>query len=717
MRSMTSNSGERLEGVIRFGDFKLDRARRRLSCRDVRLKLQPQPLRVLELLIEKAPATVSREEMFREVWGDDINVDVEQNLNYCIRQIRLALAEDLANPRFVETVPRQGYRFIAAVNGETENTVQQPPSQRRSNLRSWMLVGGTVFTAALLIMQGVRWTARAREQNGLPSNVSYVTTYPGDEMDPSFSPDGSQVAFSWDGNKSENRDIYVLPVGGQHPLRLTHDPADDISPAWSPDGLSIAFIRRADGHSGSIILIPALGGPERLLRTIRMAPQPKVTDIDQRRLAWSPDGKWLVFTNQLPAGDHALFLLSLETGATRPLFPGRASGFEDTSPAFSRDGRKLAFARFSGPPNSVLLIQRMTLAMDPEGEPFQVPNLGPRPHSPAWDVDGRLLFIDNSVIKRFEIGGPTKTVYIGDAHLRGLTVSASRLIAVRTPFNFDILAIPLRPGGLSATGPAEPLVSSTAAEVHPRFSPDGKQLAFVSDRGGSQELWLADADGGNPKQLTSLGAYIMGSPRWSPGGQQIAFHARVPDTQQIYVLDVAGGLPRQITNEVRGSGAPSWSDDGKTLYVGRMIPGRWFVYKVPAEGGKEEPVFSAEGGLPVAVPGGKLLLYAKTNSFGIFSRALDRESASSVEERLVDDYLPPNGGIYPFEDGIYYLSSTSAGVARAFRFYDFATKKSVDVAPAPAKIGLGLSVSPDRRRLAYCAEAEGNADLIMVEWR
>ena len=711
---MASNAGERLEGVIQFGEFKLDRVRRTLSCRDVRLKLQPQPLRVLELLIAKAPATVSREEVFREVWGEHINVDVEQNMNYCIRQIRLALGEDSANPRFVETVPRQGYRFIAEVNGEREHTVQQLPSKPRSNLLRWMLVGGTAIAAALLI---ARWTARSKEQSGLPSNVSYVTTYPGDEVDPSFSPDGSQVAFSWGGNKSDNRDIYVLPVGGQHPLRLTEDPADDVSPAWSPDGLSIAFIRRADEHSGSILLIPALGGPERLLHTIRMAPQPTVTDIDQRRLAWSPDGKCLVFTNQEPAGDHALWLLSLETGATRPLFPGRASGFEDTSPAFSRDGRKLAFARFSGATRSVLLVQRMTSAMEPEGEPLQVPNLGPRPHSPAWDVDGRLLFIDNSIIKRFEIGGPTKTVYQGDAHLRGLTVSATRLIAVRTPFNFDIFAIPLRPGGLSATGPAGPLVSSTAVEFHPRFSPDGKQLAFVSDRGGSQELWLADADGGNPKQLTSLGAYIMGYPRWSPSGQQIAFHARVQDTFQIYVLDVAGGIPRQLTNEARDTTAPSWSDDGKTLYVGKMIPGRWLVYKVPAQGGSEEPAFRGEGGFPVAAPGGKLLFYAKSNSFGIFSRALDHASASSVEERLVDDYLPPNGGIYPFDDGFYYLGFTSAGVARAFRFYDFATKKSFDVAPAPAKIGRGLSVSPDRRRLAYCAEIEGNADLILLEWR
>ncbi len=110
-----------------------------------------------------------------------------------------------------------------------------------------------------------------------------------------------------------------------------------------------------------------------------------------------------------------------------------------------------------------------------------------------------------------------------------------------------------------------------------------------------------------------------------------------------------------------------------------------------------------------------MLLYAKINQFGIFARALEAGSASQTEERLVDDYVPPYGGIYPVEDGIYYAGFTTSGIARAFRFYSFATKKSVDVAPSPATIELGLSISPDRRSLMYSASVEGNADLIMLE--
>lgn len=83
--------------------------------------------------------------------------------------------------------------------------------------------------------------------------------------------------------------------------------------------------------------------------------------------------------------------------------------------------------------------------------------------------------------------------------------------------------------------------------------------------------------------------------------------------------------------------------------------------------------------------------------------------------QLVDDYVSPNGGIYPVEKGIYYNGATNLGVTRAFRFYSFESRKSIDIAAAPATIRLGLSVSSDRRRLAYCAEVGGTADLILLE--
>ncbi len=717
----------------RFGDFQFDSDARKLFRDGQLVKIQPQPLRVLEALVQRPGEIVSREELRAFIWGDATFVEFDQGLNYCIRQIRLALHDDAFHPRYLETLPKQGYRFVAPVTGDTANGIARalleaspitpvpldsvgnspalsPPA--RSVSRKWLFTSGLV-AAGLLLVIGGRWLGGRREEIR-PMKVSFVTTYPGDELDPSFSPDGRQVAFSWGGKRNENRDIYVLPVGGQNPLRLTQHPEEDMSPAWSPDGRSIAFIRRHSGQLASIMLIPALGGPERNLYDVHLGHHLSV--IEQRKVAWSPDGKWLVFTSQQLSGDHALFFLSLETGVARPLFLDLPSGVEDLSPAFSRDGRRLAFARFDSPSTSALLVQNLTPGMEPEGKPVRVPNAGSNPHSPVWGTDAKhLLFIDGSGVKQFEIAATAKPVYEGDAQLRGLTFNGKRLIAVRGPDNSDIFAIPLRPGGLSTAGQASSVIVSSSPDSQPRFSPSGKQLAFVSNRSGSQELWLADAEGGKETQLTNLGAHVLGYARWSPNGRQIAFHARIPSEPQVYVLDVAGGIPHQVTTSVPGSGAPSWSSDGKSLYITKMVPGHWLVNKVPAAGGKEEPLFAGEGAFPIAVPGRRLLLYSKMNQFGIFARALEAGSASQTEERLVDDYVPPYGGIYPVEDGVYYVSFTTSGMARAFRFYSFATKKSVDIAPAPATIELGLSISPDRRSLVYSAYAEGNADLIMLE--
>ncbi len=732
---MASAPERRPQSAIRFGDFTLDLARGVLSRRGVRLKLQPQPLRVLEILLDRAPGILSREDIQGDLWGDSVHVDVEQNINFCIRQIRVALLDGSKEPRFIETIPRLGYRFIAPVLRESANAENPtlpdpqplapqasaetapdppPPSLQRPTLRKWLSMGAVSIAIVVAGVAGVRWSAMRRAESH-PIRISYVTTYPGDELDPSLSPDGSQVAFSWGGNRNENRDIYVLPVGSQHPLRLTQDPAEDTSPAWSPDGLSIAFLRRHKDDAAKIMLIPALGGPERSLYSVHLVRTPN--EHPQRMLAWSPNGKWLAFTQSEPAGNPILFLLSLESGVVRTVFRRRGARFEDTSPAFSRDGRWLAFARFNSPGTSTILIQRMTDRLEPDGEPRLVTNVGPNPHSPAWNEDGKhLLFIDGHSIKEFEVGASTSLVYDGNSEFRGLTVSGSRIIAVRSPENVDIFALPLRPGGLSAAGPPYPLIQSTAVDSQPRFSPDGRHLAFVSYRSGSGEVWLADADGGNERQLTNLRAHIAGFPRWSPDGKHIAFHARVPALSQVYVLDVASGIPRQVTNDSSGSGTASWSSDGKSLLISKITTGEWSLFKIPAEGGAERPLFAGEGSFPITAPGRKLLLYSKMTKRGIFARTLDNgDSAGSVEERLADDYIAPYGGIYPVEEGIYYSGSTNSGVTRAFRLYSFETKTSVDIAAAPSTIKLGLSVSPDRRRLAYCAEVEGNADLILLE--
>ena len=152
--------------------------------------------------------------------------------------------------------------------------------------------------------------SRARVSETLLTPIP-LTSYPGVQSAPTFSPDGNQVAFCWDGEKQDNTDIYVKLVGPGRPLRLTTNPAEDCRPAWSPDGRSIAFLRQLPGGRAEVRLIPALGGPER-----KLAETPNASWAP----AWSPDGKWLVIVDKDSAAEpDALFLLSIESGEKKRL--------------------------------------------------------------------------------------------------------------------------------------------------------------------------------------------------------------------------------------------------------------------------------------------------------------------------------------------------------------------------------------------------------------
>ena len=706
--------GAGAEDTVCFGEFELDLLTQTLSRGGVRAKLQPQPFQVLELLVQRAPAIVSREEIRLHIWGNNVYIDVTQNINFCIRQIRLALGDTSSAPRFLETLPRQGYRFIApiqkvAVDASLREVEPKPAATPGVSPRRWLLPGLAAF---VLFATGVAWWTWLHRSTGAGvAEITSVTTFAGDEREPSLSPDGLRVAFSWEGDNGENRDIYVLSPGEPSPLRLTSDPANDGFPSWSPDGKNIAFIRRRDGVRADVMIVPASGGAQRKVREIRLSPL-----IASRALAWTPDGKWLCFTDEVGAsGNHALFLLSPDSNSVRRLLPEEENGIGDSSPAFSPDGRWLAFARFHHPFNSSLLVQRLSPDFKPLGPPTVVKDAGLNPKAPVWMPDGeKILFLDGSRIMETEIGGPARSFYVSPLAFSELTIAgpSRRLVACLQNVRNEIWSIPLEAKGLKARGSAQPILQSSASQWQPRFSPDGRLLAFASARSGSSEVWLAEADGRNPRQLTHMGFYIAGYIRWSPDGQFLTFHGRLPSEPQLYIVSVANGALRQVTHRLPGFMGPSWSMDGQSLYGDSLENGKNQTYRVTIAG--DSPRLLFEGGAAIEVPRRNLLIYEKEDQPGIYCRSLVGDLTKSPERLLTADYQPALGGFYAFEDGFYYVGVAPTGIPRAFRFYNFDAGASVDVLPSPANLDLGLTVSPDRTRLDYCTKSQGSEDLVQI---
>ena len=172
--------------------------------------------------------------------------------------------------------------------------------------------------------------------------VVQLTSLNGLEIAPTFSPDGTQVAFSWNGEREDNYDIYVKTVGSSDVRRLTTDPAADTLPIWSPDGQQIAFLRDHPGGGTIVHSVLPSGGGERKLTDFRIGGGVSA------RIAWSPDGRWIVgrpdLTEELAKrGSWALYLIPLGSGTPRRLTEAKAPDI-DLAPAFSPDGRRLAYA-------------------------------------------------------------------------------------------------------------------------------------------------------------------------------------------------------------------------------------------------------------------------------------------------------------------------------------------------------------------------------------
>jgi DNA-binding winged helix-turn-helix (wHTH) protein len=225
-----------------FGAFRLDPAERALTRNGQIIPLTPKAFDTLVVLVRNSGHVVEKDALLKEVWPDTF---VEEGvLAVNVAALRKALHEGEEGHSYIETVPRRGYRFIGEVQAlkkppKDEAAAEKSERSKKSWVKSWGLVAG--FLA--LVLAGLAWfISRSRPSSTpLSSQPTPLTSYPGTELTPTFSPDGSQVAFSWDGERQDNFDIYVKLVDRSDAVRLTADPARDSSPAWSPDGRHIAL--------------------------------------------------------------------------------------------------------------------------------------------------------------------------------------------------------------------------------------------------------------------------------------------------------------------------------------------------------------------------------------------------------------------------------------------------------------------------------------------
>jgi len=666
----------------------------------------------------------------------------ENSLARNIALLRRLLGDDAREPRFIETVSGIGYRFLCPVeaseeptgnldiaagsasqgaNGHIgpradhsalrpqEQTVPAPAKERpamAAGKKLWLMVG-IVGALALVVVAAValsRMLSRPRQQSSTVGEIAPLVSMPGQQESPAISPDGSQVAFAYSGGPHPG--IYIALIGGEKPLQLTQG-ARDGNPVWSPDGRQIAFARFSDSSDQkTLYVIPALGGSERRVYTTLF---PEWVQCNQ--MSWSPDGKSLIFPEALDNDAKArLSMLSLSDLTARPLTSPHNQQF-DCDPVFSPDGATVAFARGS---MGAFLSDLFVLSVA-GGQPVRLTS-GNSGGDAAWTEDGKEI-VFNSSARGFEglwripaAGGPPQPIAAsGDAHEPSISRRGNQL-AYQVLKRWDtIWRLDLKDERHPLAPPVR-LLSGRGVIWKPSYSPDGKKIAFESNRMGHGDIWMCDSDGSNCSQLTDRHGTSV-TARWSPDGRYLAFESVTQDYYQVGVLELPDGTPHMLAAfPDANNGAPNWSRDGKWLYFYSGHDGGLYqLWKMPFKGGAPIRVTTNGGVYGIESEDGRFLYYAKFSGCGVWRRSLETGEESRLPMNVCNWYEWAVA-----RSGIYFLNLDFPPNGR-IEFFDFARGQSTPVFAldrAASDFG-GLALSPDGKSLLF-GQNELNESYIMV---
>ncbi|MES1261402.1 MAG: winged helix-turn-helix domain-containing protein, partial [Acidobacteriota bacterium] len=667
--------------------------------------------RLLQFLVENRHRVVPKDEILSVVWA---GVAVSDNaLTRAVAQVRKAIDDDPKEPRHIQTVPTVGYRFIGTVEPVTpaEVPVVDPPSSPIPRAPGWNR-WRAALTVLLLAAAGIGFVLYFRRAPEPATSALYpLTTYQGRELFPSFSPDGSQVAFAWDGEHEDNFDIYVKAMGAEKPLRLTFAPETDHRPQWSRDGTSIAFERLMPGHRYSVMLISPVGGPERKLADFGSRRREAFESEFGEGTSWSPDGKWLAAAGYRE-GDVSdrIYLISVETGEMRPLTNPPAGSLGDSGPQFSPDGRELSFIRSAYDlVVNELHVQPLDEKLQPAGALRRLADGGIRPSDAVWTGDGKeLIFTTHSanlrgMLVRTPASGAGPPVQITAAGVAvtsvGLPLAGNRLAYSVSTRDSNIWRLDLRARGALP----ERLIASTYREVFPQVSPDGRRIVFYSNRSGTTQIWLCDSDGSNARAITQMPRSIVGTPRWSPDGKTISFDSDASGAYQIYTIAAEGGRVRQLTAGHESNFAAGWSRDGKWIYFSSGPSGNPEIRRIPAQGGQSVQVTNHGGVAATESPDGKTLFYSKEPGEGSLWMM---PVGGGPETRLSDAIFRYNYAVT--DKGVYVTRNGNID------YIDLASGESKTILKTP-KPDLGLAISPDGRYLLWAQVDAMGSDLMLIE--
>lgn len=582
---------------VRVGECEIDLATHAVEVDgQFRQRLTPKALGVLRVLLEQDGRPVHRDELIRKVWPRQLPTD--DVVTKAIRELRRALGDTDEQPVIV-TLPRIGYQLAGSVSflgdgGDPEPAPElaplpqsgvpgQPDSaptwrevRRRASVLGWvgLVVAGVVWVA------WIGWPRTpAPADSELRTDPSSVfaprlevqpfTADPGDEGAADVSDDGLLVAYSSRRRGAAHYRIHIRSVDGLAERRLTSTDLaeDELQPVFAPDGHRIAY-QVVDAEGGcSLRLLDLNGGTPR--RLLDCHPQVGI------QMEFARDGSHLLLMPPhaaLPAVGR-LQRLDLASGALAPLPSGETGAAVgiDVEGRYSPDGQWLMIRRGAAPDSRLLL--RST---DPDAVPQPIAGVRGLIRGMAWLPDSRNVVFATDATGVMELWRlDTRTGYIerfGGVAGEYPAVAARAPVLVTRQMQRASALIPLQLDGIVEPAP-QPLFASNRSESWPAYAPNGRSMAFVSDRSGSSEIHVGDLESETAQQVTRLGEGQPYALSYAPDGQHIAFTLRRIDRTEVGLIDLGARWTRMLTLRLARPERLRFAPDGSLWFSAEPAPG------------------------------------------------------------------------------------------------------------------------------------------------
>lgn len=511
-------------------------------------RLTPKAVGVLLELAREPGVTRTREELLARVWAG--RAGDGEVLTQAVKELRRVFGDDLASPRFIETVPRLGYRLLAAVEWEApmaqaalmESVAAEPApvavefaatKSVPSWSRRWMIVLAVLSVAAIAVVAQRLGGARAvAAVSGAPL---LLTADPGAESTPRLSPDGSRLAYvALDADSGRQR-VHLRGVNASTTFFPSEGLGEESWPAWSGDGAQLAFVRR-DERRCDVVTVDALGGAERVRGRCARG---LFESFD-----WSPDGRTFAIARFDGPGTARLALVAVEGGEALPFDYAHDPSEHDLAPHFSPDGKFLAFRRGLSPYCDLYIVAAGG------GDVRRLTRVSALIRGFDWLPDGSgLVFASNHAGAE-----ALYRVEMADGRVSALGVSPAQMPDVARHGDALAYEVPRTRSVMQgimlddASRRASELSPSTGSDGYAALSPDGSRVVFVSDRGGTPQLWLHDAGLRQSYALTHDEGALFLYPQWSADGRRVVVTRRGGGRGELLEIDLDSLAQRVVTD-------------------------------------------------------------------------------------------------------------------------------------------------------------------------